>query len=256
MTVQAEIKFTALSLADAKSSGAKAIGSIKPDLIFALGSETTQWLSVETSRIPIVATMVLKDGVFKKSANITGISLDYPLTTHFQWLKKFFPHKQEVAILFNPKLNGATIQAATGISRQQGFHVVAIPVESPKKLPFALEQLARNIEILFAIPDETVMSVNTAKEVLLASFSNKVPLIGLSDNWVKSGAFYALSWDYKDLGRQSAALAQKILAGTPASSIPPESPRKVTYTINAKIAEHMNMDIPEDLRKNAKIVFN
>jgi putative tryptophan/tyrosine transport system substrate-binding protein len=100
------------------------------------------------------------------------------------------------------------------------------------------------------------MSVNTAQEVLLASFRNKVPLIGLSDNWVKSGAFYALSWDYEDLGRQCAVLAQKLLNGAPVSTVPPEQPRKVTYSINAKIAEHMNMEIPEGILKNAKMVFN
>jgi putative ABC transport system substrate-binding protein len=100
------------------------------------------------------------------------------------------------------------------------------------------------------------MSVNTAKEVLLASFRNKVPLIGVSDNWVKSGAFYALSWDYTDLGLQCADQAIKLLSGTPVRSIPPEHPRKVTYTINTKIAEHMNIDIPESLLKNAKMVFN
>ena len=82
-----------------------------------------------------------------------------------------------------------------------------------------------------------------------------MPLIGLSDNWVKSGAFYALSWDYGDLGQQSAVL-QKILNGATVQSISPEHPHKVTYTVNAKIAEHMNMEVPEDLLKNAKMVFN
>jgi putative tryptophan/tyrosine transport system substrate-binding protein len=256
LSANANIKFTLLTLVDAMSSGGKEIAMLKPNLIFALGGETIKWVSLEIPGIPIVTTMILKGDIFKNSNNITGISLDYNLKTQFHWLKKFFPQKKEVAILYNPKANTSTVEIAKGVSKQEGFNLIAIPVESPKKLPFALEQLANNIEILFSIPDDTVLSVNTAKEVLLASFSNKVPLIGLSDNWVKSGAFYALSWDYEDLGSQCAVLAKKILAGTAVKSLPPEHPRKVAYTINAKIAEHMNMDIPDELLKTAKIVYN
>jgi putative tryptophan/tyrosine transport system substrate-binding protein len=252
---QGKIQFTELALAEAKSTPKK-IASIKPDLIYTLGSEAAQWASLEAPRIPIVATMVLKDDIFNKSANITGISLGYSLKTQFEWLKKFFPQQKAVAILFNPAENAATVQTARAISQQEGFKLVAIPVASPKELPYALEQLSSNIEILFAIPDETVMSVNTAKEVLLASFRNKVPLVGLSDNWVKSGAFYAMSWDYKDIGQQCAGMAQKLLAGVAVKALPPEHPRKITYTINAKIAEHMDMQIPDELLRNAKIVFN
>jgi putative ABC transport system substrate-binding protein len=256
ITARGNIKFTEMLLPQTQAPAVRQVDSIKPDLIYALGVDAAKWASLQTSSIPIVATMVLKEDVFRQAPNITGVSLGYSLQTQFQWLKKFFPQQKAVAVLFNPAENAATVLEAQKAGLQNGFNLVAIPVESPKQLPFALEQLANNIEILLAIPDETVMSVNTAKEVLLASFRNKVPFIGLSDNWVKSGAFYALSWDYADLGQQSAELALKILNGASIKTISPEHPRKVTYTINAKIAEHMKMDIPEAILKNAKIVFN
>ncbi len=253
---QGKLKFTELTLPQTQPPSAKQVDSLKPDLIYALGKDAIKWASAQTSSIPIVATMVLKDDVFRQSSNITGVSLGYSFSTQFQWLKKFFPQQKAVAVLYNPSENSATVREITKISQQYAIKLVAIPVGSPKELPFALEQLANNIELLLAIPDETVMSVNTAKEVLLASFRNKVPMIGLSDNWVKSGAFYSLSWDYVDLGEQSGVLAQKVLNGAPVNTISPEHPRKVTYTINAKIAEHMNMELPEELLKKAKMVFN
>lgn len=251
----AKINFVELSLAEAKTRQFD-IKLVKPDLIYSLGVESTEWASLQTTSVPIVATLVLKDDLFKKAKNITGISLNYPLKTQFQWLRKFFSQQKTVAILYNPTENAKAIEAARDISQQNGFKLNSIAVDSPKELPFALEQLDNNIDILLAIPDETVMSVNTAKEVLLASFRNKVPLIGLSDNWVKSGAFYALSWDYGDLGHQCAVMAQKLLAGATIANVPPENPRKTTYTVNAKIAEHMNMEIPAELLKNAKKIFD
>lgn len=247
---------TEQTLRQIQATGSAAIGQLKSDLIFALGNESLKWASQQTKQIPIVATMVLKENTPKQASNITTVSLGYSLETQFRWMRKFFPHQNSVAILYNPVENAATINMATQICQQAGLKLVAIPVPTPKELPFALEQLAANVEVLLAIPDETVMSVNTAKEVLLASFRNKVPMVGLSENWVKSGAFYALSWDYNDLGAQSALQAQKILNGTPVSAVPPEHPRKVTYSVNAKIAEHMKMEIPNEILKNAKSVFN
>ncbi len=256
MLAGADIKFTELTLAQAEALAQKEIERLKPDIIYALGSDSIQWATSKTTQIPIVATMALKNDLLRQSTNITGVSLRYSMKTQFQLLKKFFSQKKTIAILFNPDENAKTIEEIREVSQQTGFNMVAIPVESPKELPFALEQMANKVEIMFAIPDETVMSVRTAKELLLASFRNKVPLVGLSDNWVKSGAFYALSWDYEDLGRQCGALAQKLLNGASVQTTPPEYPRKVTYTINAKIAEQMNMEIPEDLLKGAKMVFN
>lgn len=256
LSAPANIKFTELTLIQAEALAQQEIERLKPDLIYALGSDSIKWISSQTAKIPIVASMALKDDLLRQSANITGVSLRYSMKTQFQLLKKFFSQKKTIAILFNPDENATTVEEISKVSQQNGFSMVAIPVESPKKLPFALEQMANKVEIMFAIPDETVMSVKTAKELLLASFRNKVPLVGLSDNWVKSGAFYALSWDYEDLGRQCGALAQKLLNGASVQMTPPEYPRKVTYTINAKIAEQMNMEIPEDLLKGAKMVFN
>jgi putative tryptophan/tyrosine transport system substrate-binding protein len=247
---------TELSLAQIQTLSNAEFEGLKPDLIFTLGNESLKWVSLKTSRIPIVATMVLKDDTFKRASNITGVSLSYTLQTQVQWLKRFFPQQTSVAILYNPAENAGTVNEAKAISQQAGLKLVPIPVETPKELPYALEQLATNVELLLAIPDETVMSANTAREVLLASFRNKVPLIGLSENWVKSGAFYALSWDYSDLGKQCGDMAFKVLTGTPISTIATNHPRKVAYTINAKIAAHMSIDIPSELITSAKKVFN
>ncbi|NOT10868.1 MAG: ABC transporter substrate-binding protein [Methylococcaceae bacterium] len=253
------IRYTEIVVAqnkDLDSSLLLQIKDKKPDLIFSLGGESTALVIRNTSTIPIVATMILKKFSAKIGANVTGVYLNYPLNTQFTWLKKFFPKQNKVAIFFNPEENEAVIQEAREIAGQEGLNLIAIPVQTPKELPYALDQLRNNIEILLAIPDDVVMSSKTAKEVLLASFRNRVPLVGLSENWVKSGALYSLTWDYDDLGRQCALQTEKLIKGTAVMSVPIESPRKIAYSINTKIAEHMNMEISAALLQNAKLIFN
>lgn len=227
----------------------------RPALIFAVGGASVKSVLSVSKNIPVVATMVLKRSDLTRNANVTGVSLAYPLSVQFQWLKRFLPGRSKLALLFNPQQNETTAETAKIRAKQAGLEITAIPVETPKQLPYALEQLAKNVDALFTIPDDLVLSANTAQAVLLASFRNRVPMVGLSDNWVKSGALYALSWDYEDLGRQCAGQAVKLLNGAPVSAIEPELPRKVMYSINIKIANHMNVSIPPHLLEGAKLSF-
>lgn len=259
LTSSYQIEFTEFYLdrdADAAGVLSESIKKQKPGLIFSLGGEATNIALQATSSIPIVATLILKSLAFKQAPNLTGVYLNYPLSIQFQWLKKFFPGQTKIAVFFNRQENADTIREALQLTGQQGLQLIPIAVESPKELPFALDQLKNNVEVLLAIPDEIAMSAKTVKEVLLASFRNRVPLVGLSDNWVKSGALYALSWDYQDLGRQCALQSDKLLKGASIRDVPLEYPRKATYSVNTKIAEHMNMDISDALLKNAKLIFN
>ncbi|MGZ5221044.1 MAG: ABC transporter substrate-binding protein [Chitinophagaceae bacterium] len=259
LSAQANIHFTELILArlnDKARPIAEIIEKNKTNLIYSLGEESTELAMKNSLNIPIIATLILTNKLFAQAANITGVSLNYPLVTQFQWLKKMFPGYQRVALLFNPQENAGVAQDVQKSAQMEGLELLTIPVETPKQMPYALEQLEKNVDILLSIPDEIAMSPKTAREVLLASFRNKVPLVGLSDNWVKSGALYSLSWDYYDLGEQCAMQSKNLFRGIPLKKVPPESPRKVTYSINAKIAEHMKIEISETLLKNAKIIFN
>ena len=115
--------------------------------------------------------------------------------------------------------------------------------------------MARDADVLWAIPDKTVFSSQTLKQVLLSSFRSRIPVVGLSRSWVKAGAFYALDRDYQDLGRQNAVIARKLLAGTSVDKIIPETPGEVIYSLNLKTARHMKTDIGDELVAGAAKVY-
>ena len=96
-------------------------------------------------------------------------------------------------------------------------------------------------------PFRPVLNRQTAKAVLLSSFHNRIPFVGLSSAWVKAGALYALNWDYSDIGAQSGEIALRVLQGTPPGTIPPVPPRKVQYALNLKTASHMKLDLTPQL---------
>lgn len=235
------------ALADLKQRGAR--------LIVTLGSTATQAAVREMSHLPILATMIVSADEIGSAPNATAVLLDFPLEVQLQWLRRFLPGAGTVGMLFNTKENHTKVVAASRTAKTTGLILVPQPVETPRALPDALENITRSVDVLWGISDSIVMTPQTAEPILLSTFRNRIPLVGLSTSWVKAGALYALDRDYVDIGLQCGELAGKMLNGTSARSLAALHPRKVTYAINLKTAGAMNLELPQDLISGAAQVF-
>jgi len=147
------------------------------------------------------------------------------------------------------------IEEAASRVKEENIEIIPFKLNSPKQLQEGLHYIRSNADVLLAIPDQTVYSRKTAKEILLFSYRNRIPFVGLSESWVKAGALYAIDIDYEELGRQIARLTNKILTeGSPGekSVINPEG---VIYWLNIRTSNYLRLEIDNDIRKGASIVF-
>ena len=225
-------------------------------LILTLGTLATQSALRLAPTIPVVAGLVVNVDDSNKTSNATGVVLELPLEVEIMWLQRLLPTQKNIGLLYNPTQNQLRIDAAAKLLTAQGLIPHRRSVDAPKALPGALESLTNHADVLWGIADPVVYTPQTAKSILLFSFHNRIPLVGLSSAWVKAGALYALDRNYFDIGAQCAELAQKIFGGIPAHKLPVERPRKVTYTINLKTARHMKLEIPASLVRGAHEVFD
>jgi putative tryptophan/tyrosine transport system substrate-binding protein len=226
-----------------------------PRLILTIGTVATQTALREIDDTPIVAGLVSNMDDLRKSKNATGVVLDFPFGTQFEWMHKLVPEIKIIGVLYNPKENQAKIDAAIQAAKKEGLILLPKEVETPRALPDALESLARNVDLLWGINDQLVLSPQTAEAILLFSFRSGVPFVGLSSSWVKAGALYALDRDYKDLGAQCGELAIKVLQGTKPSMLAIVPPRRTLYSLNQKTADHMKLEFSPLVMKNAQQVF-
>ena len=224
-------------------------------LLFTLGSLATQGAVEHLAEFPILATLVLSADELKQAPNATAVVLEFPVEIELQWLHRILPQQQTIGVLFNPKENQNRITTATQVAHNLGLKLLAQEVKTPQELPHALDALAQHADVLWGIADQTVFSPQTAEPILLFSFRNHIPFAGLSMAWVKAGALYALDRDYTDLGAQCGALALQILHGTQAHTLPFAPPRKVTYALNLRTANHMKIDISQPLIDGARQIF-
>ena len=225
-------------------------------LIFTVGALATEAVLAEAGEVPVIAALAASADTLHKTPNATGVVTDFPLETQFQWMQKLLTDSQTVGVLFNPRKNQQKVTAEMKIAQVHGMELIARPVETPRTLPEELHELAKKSKALWSITDPTVFSPETAELILLFSFRNRVPLIGLSTAWVKAGALYALDRDYRDLGAQCGEMAAKVLAGERAKNLPPETPRAVIYTVNLKTARHMKLTVDKALIEGARQVFD
>jgi putative ABC transport system substrate-binding protein len=223
-------------------------------VLITLGTAATQAAVSAELNTPIVAALVFNSDMLKRPT-VTAVTLDMPVETQFDWLRKILPEQHTVGVLYNPRENQQRVDAAARIAQARGLKLLARPVETPQDLPAALDGLSRQIEVLWTLTDNVVISSQTAQPILLFCFRNKIPLVGLSSTWVKAGALYSLDWDYGDIGKQAGELAQRIVHGTKPAELPPAMPRKLTYAINLKSAGQLGVDVPRPLVQGARQVF-
>lgn len=224
-------------------------------LLLTLGTAATQRARQDLTTVPIIAGLVLSADEFKGVPNMSGVTLEFPVALQLEWLRRFLPTAKTIGVIYNPAENQQRIEAANRVALELRLKLESQPVRDTRELPTALETLAKKIDVLWGVVDELVLTPQTAKHILLFSFQNRIPFVGLSTAWVKAGAFYALDWDYTDLGMQCGEMALKVLQGTSIKALPPVGPRKVVYALNQKTARHMKVEIAETLVHGAREIF-
>ena len=245
-TVGTELNEVDRILKDAVSNGA--------DLIFTIGSSITYRVAQKNLDIPVIYSLVM-DTVGMGRDDCTGVVLEFSIDSHFEWMRRFLPKARRIGVLYNPETNGKRIAQAKLKASNAGFLIEAEAVEKPQDIPAALDRIAKKIDVLWGIPDETVLNPQTAKQLLLFCYRNKIPFIGPSKAWVKAGALYALDRDYADIGSQCANMAATILVGKQTKSIKCETPKKISYFVNMTTVRHMKLNINKQLLAKADGVY-
>ena len=223
--------------------------------LITVGSNATKAALAAPGDAPVIACMIGDRQDLGDGQNATGVMLEFPLEIQLEWIRRFVPKSQAIGLLYNPAENGERVAEATRIAARLGLRLVAREVQRPQDLPGALESIAGEADVLFAVTDQMVLSPQTAQAILLFSFRNRMPFSGLSASWVKAGALYALERDYQDVGAQCGEMALKVLEGVRASSLPPAMPRKVAYALNVRTADHLKLRLPPELIDGAAEVF-
>jgi putative ABC transport system substrate-binding protein len=230
----------------------------RPDLIFAIGIWALQVVVEEVRDIPVVFAMVLNPPavIGQEARNITGASMNVPIEQQIALLKRVSPQVRRIGVVYDPSKTGFIVKQAERIAQQQGVRLVAKGIASSKDAFAALDAMQGEIDALWILPDLTVLAPEAVQYMLLQSFRNRLPLLGLSENQARMGALLGLSFESgEDIGRQAAELANAIFSGRRAEELPFTWARRLKLTINLKTAAKLGLHIPKEILDRADVVI-
>ena len=221
----------------------KAAAREDPDAaIIAFGPEAALRAARDAPALAAVDCMSAQAG-----AGAQAVPATIPLDQQLAWLKRLLPGARYIGVLYDPAQNTELVDALAAALRAADLNPVLVPVATPAVLPAALARLSSSADALLAVPDTTVYKRETVKALLLFSFRNRLPLIGLSETWVQAGALYALDWDYRELGAFCGRLALRQLPGArPAAPVPP----RLHVYVNQRSARWFRVRWDDSMRRS------
>ena len=223
------------------------------DLVFTIGPQASKLVKNKIKDIPVVFSLVLNPEEIINT-NITGVSLDMPITVKLKYIKRILPDVKKIGVIFSSKSIPVYEEILHGCEAM-GFQLIGQEIRSGKEFKDAFEDISRQIDAFLMIPDTEIYFQQSIKYLLLEGLRRKLPVIGLSSAYTKAGAFVSFDNSYSDIGKQAGEIALRVLAGEKPENIAPARPRTIQFSLNLLVAERLGITIPSDIIKESSEVF-
>ncbi|MBM9603782.1 ABC transporter substrate-binding protein [Desulfopila inferna] len=243
---------------------ANQIVSDNPDMIVAIATPNAQACArifekhARMSGTPMVFTAItdpLAAGLVSNyehpGKNITGVSNRLPMDKHMEMVLRFVPDLKKLGVMYN----SGEVNSVSNVNRIKeaaavlGFSIVEAPATNTADVYQAAQSLVGKVQAIYIPTDNTVISA--LESVIKVSERVRLPLFTADTDSVKRGSIAAMGFDYYLHGRQTGALARRIIAGENPGDIAVEFQKELSFHVNPGAAQRMGLTIDEDILNSA-----
>ena len=186
--------------------------------------------------------------------NVTGVSDGMALQPQLQLIQKLLPKVKTIGVIYNPgEANSAKgVLKLKELAPELGFSLVFAITTKTSDTMSAVQSLVGRADAIFIPNDNTAMASITG----IVSFGreNGLPVFTPDYDSVEQGVLAVRAASHKTMGYKAGQMVAKILKGETASNLPVEVGHKMDLAINTSSAAQLGITIPEDLKKEAKLV--
>lgn len=243
---------------------AEKIARDKPSLAFAISTPSSQTVAKALRRttVPLVfgaVTDPVAAGLVKSlrepGGNVTGTSDQWPVGVQFDLLRRLVPTVKKVGVIHNPgEANSASnLRAVRAALDARGLLLVDASVASTGEIATAAQSLVGKVDAIYVPADNTVISGMAA--IVKIGEQNRLPVLPGVSSSIEVGGIGTLGPDYRDVGAQSARLADRVLKGERPAAISVSVVERFDYVFNVRSAAAMGVAIPADLKARASKVY-
>jgi len=231
----------------------------KPNLILAIATPGAIASAQKIKDIPVLFTAVsdpvgagLAKTMDAPGGNLTGMTDMPPVEKQLELIKTILPKTAKLGVVYNAgEANSVSqVNAVKAAASKLGMTVVEATVTNSGGVYQAGKSLVGRCDAVYIPLDNTVVSA--FESLVKVCDENKLPLFSSDNESVGKGAIAALAVDYYAMGKQTAAMAKKVLDGAKPATLPVESLKNLDVHLNLKAAKAQGVTVPEAVVKSAK----
>lgn len=218
--------------------------------------------------IPVVFSSAFIEGndlvesVRQPGGNITGVRYPGPeySARRLEILHEIVPQAKRVWVAYDPNnpINPSTLEAMRLSATSIGVTLVEVPASSPAEIQADLEKRDESgdmgVDAMILIPDPLMASPDVIGIVNEFAVNHKLPVASPQLAPMNQMGIFGYTYDLTEAGASAALLADKILKGTPAGTIPVISPEPLLQ-IDYRVTQELGLTVPEGLLNQADEVI-
>lgn len=204
---------------------------------------------------PVGAGLAAEDGT--PEGNITGTADTLPVAAQLEMIREVLPDAKTIGIIYTTSEANSisTIETYKELAGDYGFEIVDTGINTLADVEMAAADIVTKVDCISNLTDNTV--VQGLQTVLAKANDAGIPVFGSEVEQVKNGCLASEGIDYVALGRQTGAMAAKVLKGeAKASELNFEKCEGANLYINTQVAEELNITFPENYAEDAMEVFD
>ncbi len=225
----------------------KKINNGKWDLIVTIGTKAANIVSRSGTKTPTLYSLIPSISFNKirnrsNSSHTSAIYIDQPIARQLSLVKAVLPERKDIGVLLG---RYATVSKS---SLQKRMHSVklnpSISHANPDNITSVIEGVFKKTNVLLALPDPSIYNKKSVVKILLSSYRYRVPVIGYSAAFVKSGAIAAVFSTPRDIGRHIGDEIVRFSSTTGSNLSSPSYPRYFSIKVNKSVSNSLNIRMP------------
>ena len=217
-------------------------------------SATACFAAAEDKDIPVIFTAITDPvAAGLDSGNITGTSDKLPVEAQLDLIRQMQPDAETIGIIYTTSEANSVSAIAEYEEKapDYGFTIESIGVTAQSEVTQAADTLIKKgVDCFSNLTDNNVVGVLSS--ILEKTNEAGIPVYGSEVEQVKLGCVASAGIEYFELGRQTGAMAAKILKGeTTAEEMPYETVTGFNYYINSEAIAELGLTVPEAIADSA-----
>ena len=231
------------------------------DMIYAIATPTAQAAYNATKEIPIVISAVtdpvaagLVESLDCPNSNVSGTSDKAPINLQLALLEQLNIKVETIGFIYNTSEKNSEVQLSIleEEANALGWSVKALGITSLTEIEQGVDVLLEEVDVLYTPTDNMVAS--GIQMISNKAIQKNVPILAGEPAHVDGGALATCGVDYFNLGRQTGAMAAKVLNGEDISKLPIGIAENPEIVINTETAKSLGIDISAAFFENVRLV--